>query len=111
MKTHASFLNFLFRVLLLKRIIAVSFSTMCFIRVDLSKAAKALVPKGQGYHQLDYDVIIFFGQTELQAQLVWMTKVCFGTSILTAANIVFVPVWGMPVSLSEFDWLCRLTCF
>ncbi|KAN0094954.1 hypothetical protein V8E55_003241 [Tylopilus felleus] len=56
-----------------------SFYPFCSIRVDLSQPAKNLVSRknasGQVYYQLDYDVIVFFGLTELQAQLSWKTKV------------------------------------
>ncbi|KAN0094933.1 hypothetical protein V8E55_003220 [Tylopilus felleus] len=55
-----------------------SFYPFCNIRVDLSKPAKDLVSKksasGQVYYQLDYDVLVFFGLTELTAKLSWMTK-------------------------------------
>ncbi|KAN0094963.1 hypothetical protein V8E55_003250 [Tylopilus felleus] len=54
-----------------------SFYPFCSIRKDLSKPAKDLVSKnasGQVYYQLDYDVIVFFGLTELRAQLSWKTK-------------------------------------
>ena len=46
--------------------------------MDLSKAVKDLVPKkasGRVYYELDYDVIVLFGFTELRAQLGWKTKV------------------------------------
>lgn len=46
--------------------------------MDLSEPAKDLVPKkvaGQLCYQLDYDVIVFFGQTEFKAELGWKTKV------------------------------------
>lgn len=51
---------------------------MCTIRADLSKAVEDLAPKkasGRVYYQLDYDVIVFFGFTELQAQLGWKARV------------------------------------
>ncbi|KAI9569153.1 hypothetical protein HD554DRAFT_2204656 [Boletus coccyginus] len=55
-----------------------SFSTLCTIRVNLSEAAKDLAPKrepsGQLYYRLDYDVIVFFGPTELRAELGWKTR-------------------------------------
>lgn len=41
-------------------------------------AAKDVVLRkhhGQFYYELDYDVIIFFGLTELQAYLEWKTRV------------------------------------
>ena len=55
-----------------------SFFPLCDIHVDLSKAVKDLVPKvasGRVYYELDYDVIVLFGFTELRAQLGWNTKV------------------------------------
>lgn len=58
--------------------IVASFSTFCTIRVDLSVATKDLVSKKAGdkiYYQLDYDVIVYLGLTELQAQLCWKAKV------------------------------------
>ena len=58
--------------------IVVSFFTYCTIHVDLSVATKDLVLKKAGskiYYQLDYDVIVYFGLTELQAQLCWKAKV------------------------------------
>ena len=61
-----------------QRFILDDFFPFCDIRVDLSKAAKGLVPNeaaGQVYYKLDYDVIVLFGLTELQAQLCWKTKV------------------------------------
>ncbi|KAF8549070.1 hypothetical protein OG21DRAFT_1515573 [Imleria badia] len=54
-----------------------AFSPFCTIRVDLSEAANDLVLKktaGRAYYQLDYDVIMLFGLTELQAYLGWKSK-------------------------------------
>jgi len=54
-----------------------SFSTLCTIRADLSEAVEDLVKKkasGQVYYQLDYDVIVLFGLTELKAYLGWKSK-------------------------------------
>ncbi|KAF8557815.1 hypothetical protein OG21DRAFT_1494559 [Imleria badia] len=52
------------------------FSTFCTIHVDLSEAVKDLVMKkdasGQVYYQLDYDVIVSFGRTDLHAELCWI---------------------------------------
>ena len=51
----------------------------CFTPVDLSEAARDLVPRkkvsGHAYNELDYDVIVFFGLTELRATISWKTKV------------------------------------
>ncbi|KAG9313675.1 hypothetical protein JVU11DRAFT_6020 [Chiua virens] len=57
--------------------IVASFSIEFTIRADLSKATKDLVmmkSSGKVYYQLDYHVTIFFGFTELQAELGWKTK-------------------------------------
>ena len=48
------------------------------IRVDLSKIVEDLVMKkasDQVYHQLDFDIVVFFGFTETQAQRRWKTGV------------------------------------
>ena len=58
-----------------------SFFTFCIIRVDLSEAVKDVVKKkasGGVYCQLDYDVIVLFGLTELQAFLRWKTRASDG---------------------------------
>lgn len=69
----------LLRILVLTWSIAAAFSPFCTIHADLSAAAKDLVMKktgsGQVYYQLDYDVVLLFGLTELQAQLGWKSKV------------------------------------
>ena len=79
MKTHASSSPSLLRNLVLTRGIVASFSVLCTVRVDLSEAIKDIVPlkkpSGRVYYQLDYDVIVFLGLTELKAQLGWKTKV------------------------------------
>ena len=58
---------------------AVYFSTLCIVHVDLSEPANGLVPKrkpsGHVYYKLDYDVTVRFGLTELTAELSWKTKV------------------------------------
>ena len=67
------------RVLALTWIVTASFSTLCTIRADLSEAVEDLVKKkkasGQVYYQLDYDVIVLFGLTELKAYIGWKSKV------------------------------------
>jgi hypothetical protein len=57
-----------------------SFSTLCTIRADLGKLSRTLRPKKaaadqSNYYQIDYDVIILFGHTELKAQISWEEKV------------------------------------
>ena len=63
--------------------IVVSFSALCTVRADLGEAFKDIVPlkkpSGRVYYQLDYDVIVFLGLTELKAQLGWKTKVSCGS--------------------------------
>ena len=46
--------------------------------MDLSVAVKDVVlrmHRGQFYYELDYDVIVFFELTRLQAYLEWKTRV------------------------------------
>ena len=78
MKTHASSSPLLCNLVLTWGIV-VSFSVLCTVHVDLSKAIKDMVPlkkpSGRVYYQLDYDVIVFLRLTELKAQLGWKTKV------------------------------------
>ena len=77
-KIDASSFYSLSHILALIWIIAASFSTLCTIRANLSEATKDLILKkrasGQVYYQLDYDVIVLFGLTELQAYLAWKSK-------------------------------------
>ncbi|KAF8545913.1 hypothetical protein OG21DRAFT_1502123 [Imleria badia] len=54
-----------------------SFSALCTVRADLNEAVKDAAMKkaaGQVYYQLDYNVVVLFGLTELQAFLGWMSK-------------------------------------
>ena len=77
--------------------IAVYFSTLCIVHVDLSEPAKDLVPKkvaGQLCYQLDYDVIVFFGQTEFKAELGWKTKVSCEPLRLTISRSNLIPSPG-----------------
>ena len=58
------------------------------MRVDLSVAIKDVVPKkpfGQFIYELEYDVIVFFGLTELRAYLEWKTRVS-NASVLLALS-------------------------
>jgi len=51
-----------------------SFAKLCTIRADLSKAANTLVAEtvsGEVYHRIHFDVVAFFGATELTAQMAW----------------------------------------
>ena len=78
-KTDVSSFHSLARVLVLTRIVTASFTTLCTIRANLNEAANDLVLKrnasGQIYYQLDYDVIVLFGLTELKAYFGWKSKV------------------------------------
>ncbi|KAG2063017.1 hypothetical protein BDR04DRAFT_1111856 [Suillus decipiens] len=56
-----------------------SFSTLCTIQADVDELSQTLRPKksatGQSYYyQIDFDIIILFGQTELKAQISWEDK-------------------------------------
>ena len=78
-KIDASSFHSLPRIFALTWVIAASFFPLCIIHADLSEAAKDLVLRkaksGQVYNQLDYDVILLFGLTELKAYLGWKSKV------------------------------------
>jgi hypothetical protein len=57
-----------------------SFSTRCTIYPDLSELSQTLHPKKSGldqsrYYEIDFEVIILFGQPELRAQVCWKHKV------------------------------------
>jgi hypothetical protein len=57
-----------------------SFSTRCTIYPDLSELIQTLCPKKSGsnqsrYYEIDFEVIILFGQPELKAQVSWKHKV------------------------------------
>ena len=75
--------------------ITAAYATLCTITVDLSRAAKDLSPKkkffGKNIYQLDYDVIIFFGLTELKAELGWKTKVSSQPYILLVVYLIYFP--------------------
>ena len=91
---HASSLHSLSCVIVLTRTIAAAYATLCTIRVDLSQAAKDLVPKklfGKVIYQLDFDVIIFFGLMELKAELGWKTNVRFQSYILLNVYFIYFP--------------------
>lgn len=67
------------RVLVLKRYFLAFFANLCTIRANLSKAANNSVSKiglsGEVYYQVDFDVVAFFGSTELTAQMAWKENV------------------------------------
>ena len=64
-----------------KLIIIESFSTLCYVRFDLSEAAETLTPRRKLfgpmglYYSLSFEVIISFGSTEFTAQVAWKVNV------------------------------------
>ena len=55
-----------------------NYTKLCTIEADLSRAPILTLPKVKGegsFYRVDYDVILLFGMTELQAQLAWMENV------------------------------------
>ena len=81
---------------------AASFSTIFVICADLSMATEELVrkknPSGKIYYELVYDVIVYFGLTEIKAELAWQTKVWVKLYILQSTDSIVVPERRTPVS-------------
>ena len=51
---------------------------LCTIEADLSRAPILTLPKNSGngvYYSVDFEVILLFGMTELQAQIAWKENV------------------------------------
>lgn len=52
---------------------------MCTVTANTSKLIRSLEPQeaddGGVYYEVDYDIILLFGLTELKAQISWMHKV------------------------------------
>ena len=67
-----------------------SFTDLCTVQGDMSRVARNSTAKfgvsGGIYYQVDFDVIAFFGSTELTAQMAWKDyvsrKPCFFPSSL-----------------------------
>ena len=60
---------------------------LCTIEADLSRAPILTLPKTSGngiYYSVDFDVILLFGMTELQAQVAW-------TENVSGSNMLFNP--------------------
>ena len=57
------------------------FSTLCFVRADLSPltaSAKAMTgPDGRKYWKVVFSIEIHFGLTEFKARIKWIDDVCF----------------------------------
>lgn len=56
------------------------YTEVCAVYADTSVASQALVQQtsdvgGYKYYALKYDVVLFFGLTELKAQIVWVENV------------------------------------
>ena len=73
---------------------AASFSTIFEIHADLSTATKDLVRKksasGEIYYKLRFDAIVYFGLTEIKAELAWQTKVCVKPYILQSTDSIVI---------------------
>ncbi|EIW80615.1 hypothetical protein CONPUDRAFT_125441 [Coniophora puteana RWD-64-598 SS2] len=51
-----------------------SFTRLCTVRADTSELAKSLRPRtapGRTYYELEFEVVLLFGLTELRAQISW----------------------------------------
>jgi hypothetical protein len=65
---------------------------LCTIHADLSELSQALQPKKSGliskstYYAISFEVVILFGQTELEAQISWKHKVCAFWSVYFLAD-------------------------
>jgi len=53
-----------------------NFEELCAVEVDLSRLALQPLPNGRGgmYYRLDYAIVLFFGTTELKAQIAWLDQ-------------------------------------
>jgi hypothetical protein len=53
---------------------------ICTLHADLSQLAGGIQtrtgPRGKRFYQVDYEVCVYFGGTQLQAKLQWKEKVC-----------------------------------
>ncbi|KAJ4469075.1 hypothetical protein C8J55DRAFT_460555 [Lentinula edodes] len=68
------------------------YSTACIVTADTSKISATLVPRrnptGYEYFQLNFDVVLLFGLTELKAQIAWQEN---GVEKRGPAQIVYEP--------------------
>ena len=55
------------------------FTTLCDVTANTSKITRTLLPQtapdGSAYYEMEYDVILLFGLTELKAQISWVHQV------------------------------------
>ncbi|KAI5897252.1 uncharacterized protein SCHCODRAFT_0107470 [Schizophyllum commune H4-8] len=67
-----------------------NFSVLCTVNADVTSAVVRLPPRraadGHIYYQLNYDVVLLFGLTELKAQLRWLEN---GVERRTHAEVVY----------------------
>ncbi|KAJ3798083.1 hypothetical protein GGU11DRAFT_782338 [Lentinula aff. detonsa] len=67
-----------------------TYSTACTVTADVSKITRALSPlknsAGFMYHRLEFDIVLLFGLTELQAQIAWKEN---GLEKRSPAKIVY----------------------
>ncbi|KAJ8595459.1 hypothetical protein M405DRAFT_759150 [Rhizopogon salebrosus TDB-379] len=68
-----------------------SFSTLCTIHPDFSELSRTLTPQKSAmdsseYYEVNFEVVILFGQTELKAQVSWEHE---GVEIRSPASIVY----------------------
>ena len=63
---------------LMSQCFADNYTKLCTIEADLSRAPVFTRPKSTGegsFYSVDYDIILLFGMTELQAQMAWNENV------------------------------------
>ena len=75
----------------------------------MSTATKELVrkknPSGKTYYELEYDAIVYFGLTEIKAELAWQTKVCVKPYALWSTDSIVIPEWRTPVSAQSIHFV------
>jgi len=67
-----------------------NYTTLCTLEVDISKLPMTLQRKisGEGtFYRIDYDIVLLFGLTELQAMVAWKENV--GPVFALFASILF----------------------
>jgi hypothetical protein len=58
-------------------VLAENYTRLCTINVDLSQLPVSTRPKTKGrgvYYRLDYEIVLLFGLTELEARVAWKQK-------------------------------------
>jgi len=68
-----------------------NYTKLCTIEVDVSRAAIHTLPNASGmgsFYQVDCEIILLFGMTELKAQVSWMEN---GKEKRSEAKIVYDP--------------------